>query len=274
MCAAWRSRTTTDAKSMCPMAQRLARIAARLFATRGYDATSVREIVEEAGVAKPTLYHYFGNKEGVAKALLTEPMTEFIRSCETLFGLESRNVSAADETAEASGAAENGETAARDRTRTDEGGSVTAEADGALDPVEALARFLELNYEFCLEDPDRGRFLYALMFGPSGAHLSQELIQYSQKLFALIMTGASRVAQARGMSPASAAEFARAVRGMIVVTTMDCLYPNQDRNSAPNPCRNGQNADRAILEEGLARRQIHGLLDGFAAPLSRCAAAN
>jgi TetR/AcrR family transcriptional regulator len=37
--------------------------AASLFANKGYAGTSVREIVETAGVTKPTLYYYFKNKE-------------------------------------------------------------------------------------------------------------------------------------------------------------------------------------------------------------------
>jgi AcrR family transcriptional regulator len=41
-----------------------------LFAERGYDATSVREICEAAGVTKPTLYHFYGSKEGVYRALV------------------------------------------------------------------------------------------------------------------------------------------------------------------------------------------------------------
>jgi AcrR family transcriptional regulator len=49
-------------------------VAARLFATQGYEATSVRRIVEEAGVTKPTLYYHFGSKEGLGHALLTMPM--------------------------------------------------------------------------------------------------------------------------------------------------------------------------------------------------------
>jgi AcrR family transcriptional regulator len=56
-------------------ARDIARVAARLFATHGYEATSVRMIVEAAGVTKPTLYYYFGSKEGLAQALLTMPMT-------------------------------------------------------------------------------------------------------------------------------------------------------------------------------------------------------
>ena len=60
------------------VARHIARAAARLFAERGYDATSVREIVEAAGVTKPTLYYHFGSKQGLGEALLTRPMTEFL----------------------------------------------------------------------------------------------------------------------------------------------------------------------------------------------------
>jgi AcrR family transcriptional regulator len=48
------------------------RHAAALFAARGYDAVSVREIVEAAGVTKPSLYYYFNSKEGLARALIEE----------------------------------------------------------------------------------------------------------------------------------------------------------------------------------------------------------
>jgi len=41
-----------------------------LFASRGYDAVGVQEIVDVVGVTKPTLYHYFGNKLGLLRTLL------------------------------------------------------------------------------------------------------------------------------------------------------------------------------------------------------------
>lgn len=56
----------------------IARIAARLFASEGYDATPVRAIVEAAGVTKPTLYYHFGSKAGLAKALLTDPLNRLL----------------------------------------------------------------------------------------------------------------------------------------------------------------------------------------------------
>jgi TetR/AcrR family transcriptional regulator len=44
--------------------------AVRLFAARGVDAVGIQEVVEGAGVTKPTLYHYFGSKEGLVRTLL------------------------------------------------------------------------------------------------------------------------------------------------------------------------------------------------------------
>lgn len=39
------------------------------FAARGYDGVQVREVAEEAGVSKPTLYYHFGSKEGLFRQL-------------------------------------------------------------------------------------------------------------------------------------------------------------------------------------------------------------
>lgn len=44
--------------------------ALELFAARGYDGAGVQEIVDAAGVTKPTLYHHFGSKQGLLQALL------------------------------------------------------------------------------------------------------------------------------------------------------------------------------------------------------------
>lgn len=44
--------------------------ALKLFAAYGYDAVGVQQIVEEVGVTKPTLYHYFQSKLGLFEALI------------------------------------------------------------------------------------------------------------------------------------------------------------------------------------------------------------
>jgi len=46
--------------------------AARLFSERGYYAVSMREISERAGVTKPTIYYYFGSKDGIYEQLISE----------------------------------------------------------------------------------------------------------------------------------------------------------------------------------------------------------
>lgn len=56
---------------------RLMAAAVRLFEQRGYAATTVREIVEAAGVTKPVLYYYFGNKEGIFQDLVRDAMGRF-----------------------------------------------------------------------------------------------------------------------------------------------------------------------------------------------------
>ncbi len=50
--------------------ERLLDAAIGRFATRGYAATSIREIVEAAGVTKPALYYHFQSKEGIYRAIL------------------------------------------------------------------------------------------------------------------------------------------------------------------------------------------------------------
>lgn len=58
-------------------ADRILRKALELFASRGYEATSVREICEAAGITKPTLYHFYGSKEGVYRALVDGTLERF-----------------------------------------------------------------------------------------------------------------------------------------------------------------------------------------------------
>src|SRR5512136_1659625 len=57
--------------------QRLLSCATQLFTRKGYTATTVREIVEAAGVTKPVLYYYFQNKEGIYLELIREAFAQF-----------------------------------------------------------------------------------------------------------------------------------------------------------------------------------------------------
>lgn len=55
----------------------LKRTALRLFAVKGYDSVGVQEIVRKCGVTKPTLYHYYGSKEGLFESILEEEFGRF-----------------------------------------------------------------------------------------------------------------------------------------------------------------------------------------------------
>ncbi len=54
-------------------------VAATLFAEKGFAATSTREICEKAGVAKPTLYYHFGNKEQLYTGIVFDAFQEYLK---------------------------------------------------------------------------------------------------------------------------------------------------------------------------------------------------
>ena len=45
-------------------------VARRLFVRQGYTATSIRQIAEEVGIGKATIYHHFPDKRAIIMALL------------------------------------------------------------------------------------------------------------------------------------------------------------------------------------------------------------
>lgn len=45
--------------------EQLVGVACSLFAEKGYEATSIEEIADRAGVSKPVVYQHFGGKQGV-----------------------------------------------------------------------------------------------------------------------------------------------------------------------------------------------------------------
>ena len=46
--------------------------ASALFAAKGIDATTMAEIADAVDVSPPTIFNYFGNKDGILIALITE----------------------------------------------------------------------------------------------------------------------------------------------------------------------------------------------------------
>ncbi|MFC4586290.1 TetR/AcrR family transcriptional regulator [Sphaerisporangium corydalis] len=52
-----------------PVRRRLLAEATRLFAEKGFESTSVQEIVAAAGVTKGAMYHYFGSKDDLLREI-------------------------------------------------------------------------------------------------------------------------------------------------------------------------------------------------------------
>lgn len=55
-----------------------------LFSQKGYEGTSIREIIEGAGVTRPVLYYYFENKEDLFKRLVDVKFGEFVGEIEEI----------------------------------------------------------------------------------------------------------------------------------------------------------------------------------------------
>ncbi len=56
---------------------RVQQVALELFAERGYEKTSLREIAERLGVTKAALYYHFKSKEDIVHSFTDDYFTEF-----------------------------------------------------------------------------------------------------------------------------------------------------------------------------------------------------
>jgi AcrR family transcriptional regulator len=62
--------------------------AARVFARRGYDQTTVQELAEEIGLAAGGIYHYFGSKDELLTAICDELMEPLLEQASALVAEE------------------------------------------------------------------------------------------------------------------------------------------------------------------------------------------
>jgi AcrR family transcriptional regulator len=58
--------------------EHLVRLAAELFAKKGFQATTVREIADEAGILSGSLYHHFDSKESIVDEVLSSFFDELL----------------------------------------------------------------------------------------------------------------------------------------------------------------------------------------------------
>lgn len=60
----------------------LLNIARRLFASKGFEGTSLRDIAEEAEITKAALYYHFPNKEALLETIVVTSMASLVESVE------------------------------------------------------------------------------------------------------------------------------------------------------------------------------------------------
>jgi TetR/AcrR family transcriptional regulator, cholesterol catabolism regulator len=58
--------------------EHLVKLAAELFAQKGFQATTVREIADEAGILSGSLYHHFDSKESIVDEILSNFFDELM----------------------------------------------------------------------------------------------------------------------------------------------------------------------------------------------------
>lgn len=63
--------------------ERIFQSALRHFSQKGYAATSLREISEDAATTKPMIYYYFGSKEGLYGSIVREILEEMADAIRT-----------------------------------------------------------------------------------------------------------------------------------------------------------------------------------------------
>jgi AcrR family transcriptional regulator len=61
-------------------------VAEALFNAKGYDATSISDIIDQVGVARATVYYHFKSKEDVLDALLERTTAEFLAAARRTAG--------------------------------------------------------------------------------------------------------------------------------------------------------------------------------------------
>lgn len=67
-------------------AARILESAEALFARKGYDAVSIREIAQHAQVQSSTIYYYFNDKSGVFQSILENALQELTEILESISG--------------------------------------------------------------------------------------------------------------------------------------------------------------------------------------------
>lgn len=116
----------------------------------------------------------------------------------------------------------------------------------SLGDVERVVRLVERHFAFVLEDPDRSRFLHAVMFGPLGRELCAEVTIELRRIRAAEMEVVQKTVDAGILPPEWASDFLLCLKGQAVMHAAEILYGTHS------------------FDDGLAQRLVERALHGFA----------
>src|SRR5207249_9132907 len=68
----------------------LGEVGRMVFAQHGYEATSVEEIAERAGISKPVVYEHFGGKEGLYAVVVDREIRHLLEAITASLSTEAR----------------------------------------------------------------------------------------------------------------------------------------------------------------------------------------
>ncbi|OJF76352.1 MAG: hypothetical protein BKP49_07735 [Treponema sp. CETP13] len=140
----------------------LLEVALVLFSQRGYTGTSVQEIVNLAGVTKPTLYYFFKNKQGIYAALWDEYFVPFNESLQ-----EKCNY-------------------------------IPSPKEYEKDVFGQLCDIAQLYYAFCKKNPVFYRLMLSLQFSPEDAEGISTIQQLYEKNYTQITAFFNKASKTHG----------------------------------------------------------------------------
>lgn len=94
----------------------------------------------------------------------------------------------------------------------------------ALEPKLSEIRWLSLQLNFCREDPDRARFVFALYFGPLGAELADAVGQFGHNAKLVLHSIVRRLPDAKDFDDLAVDDYVRSVHGQLLSTVIEMLY--------------------------------------------------
>lgn len=123
--------------------------------------------------------------------------------------------------------------------------SLRALLESPSPPLRRLEAMAEAYFAFSREDPERARFVHALFYGPPGSALACQIACFAAAMDRLLAAAVARTVDAGLVAAGRADDCTAALRGLIVVHTLDFLYRGRE------------------LGPELARRIVHDLMKGY-----------